>query len=318
MAEPQNKQHRLQPHLTRVLQEMQQAQQGTKSRQELIKRIENLNPAEPCRLLVYVANTDHPASAVGPAEIVPLGDALAPMGKVKNLDLVIHTFGGSGEIAEKIVEMCRSHCAGEFRVIVPNMAKSAGTLIALGADKIVMGYCSELGPIDPQIRIVISNAPQLVSAWTFIRARDALVEKVNQALAKNENPAAYLQQLAAIDPIFVTHCDQLMTFAKKLGQKWIASRLQASGAQPKEAEEQADRVIQFLSNVVEHITHGRLISAKELKKHTTPALNVVELTEQDEFWQLLWELYVRCEVFLKSAPPKAKLIESSDVSMTLS
>jgi len=318
MAEPQNKQQRLQPHLTRVLHEMQQAQQGTKGRQELIRRIENLDPAEPRRLLVYVANTDHPASAVGPAEIVPLGDALAPMGKVKNLDLMIHTFGGSGEIAEKIVEMCRSHCAGEFRVVVPNMAKSAGTLIALGADKIVMGYCSELGPIDPQIRIVVSNTPQLVSAWTFIRARDVLVEKVNQALAKHENPAAYLQQLAAIDPIFVTHCDQLMTFARKLGQKWIAGRLQASGAQPKEAEQQADRVIQFLSNVAEHITHGRLILAKELKKHAEPPLHVVELTEQDEFWQLLWELYVRCEVFLKSAPPKAKLIESSDVSMTLS
>ena len=82
---------------------------------ELIKKIESLDPATPRRLLVYVANTDHPASAVGPSEIVPLGDALAPMGKVKNLDLMIHTFGGSGEIAEKIVEMCRSHCEKEFR-----------------------------------------------------------------------------------------------------------------------------------------------------------------------------------------------------------
>jgi hypothetical protein len=60
MAESQNRQQRLQAHLTRVLQEMQQAQQGTKSRQELIRRIENLDPAEPRRLLVYVANTDHP------------------------------------------------------------------------------------------------------------------------------------------------------------------------------------------------------------------------------------------------------------------
>ena len=65
--------------------------------------------------------------------------------------------------------------------MVPNMAKSAGTLIALGADRIVMGYCSELGPIDPQIRIVVSNSPQLVSAWTFIRARDVLIERVTDA-----------------------------------------------------------------------------------------------------------------------------------------
>ncbi|HOK77490.1 MAG TPA: hypothetical protein PLW35_07185, partial [Verrucomicrobiota bacterium] len=49
-----------------------------------------------------------------------------------------------------------------------------------------------------------------------------------------------------------------------------------------------------------------------------PALKVLELTEQDESWQLWWELYVRCEVFLRLPPPKAKLIESSDVSMALS
>ncbi len=315
---PEEKEHRRQTHLTRVLQEMQQCQQGTQNRQELIKRIEGLEPAKPRRLLVYVANTDHPASAVSPAEIVPLGDALAAMRKVKNLDLMIHTFGGSGETAEKIVEMCRSHCEGEFRVIVPNMAKSAGTLIALGADQIVMGYCSELGPIDPQIRIVIAGAPQFVSAWTFIRARDALIDKVKDSEAKQENPAAYLQQLAAIDPVFASHCEQLMTFAKRLGQKWIAGRLQAQKVPEEEAESQANRVIQFLSNVEEHITHGRLISPMELKKNAEPPLDVQELPEQDPLWQLAWELYVRCEVFLKLQPAKAKLIESSDVSMTLS
>ncbi len=318
MPESQNRQQRLQAHLTRVLHEMQQAQQGTQSRQQLIRKIESLDAAKPRRLLLYIANTENAASAVNTADIVPLGDALAPMGKVKNLDLVIHTFGGSGETAEKVVEMCRNHCEGEFRVVVPNMAKSAGTLIALGADRIVMGYCSELGPIDPQIRIVVGNAAQLVSAWTFIRTRDVLVERVNQAAAKKENPAAHLQQLAAIDPVFVTHCEQLMTFAKQLGRKWIACRLKDQGVSAKQAGRQAFKVVKFLSNVEEHITHGRLISAAELKENCEPPLNVDELPENDGFWQLLWELYVRCEVFLKSAPPKAKLIETADVSITLS
>ncbi len=292
-------------------------QQGAQSRQQLIRKIEGMNPESPRRLLVYVANINHQGSAVNPADIVPLGDALAPMEKVKNLDLMIHTFGGSGETAEKIVEMCRNHCENEFRVIVPNMAKSAGTLIALGADEIVMGYCSELGPIDPQVRIVIGNSPQFVSAWTFIHARDNLVNQVNQAVAKKENPSAFLQQLAAIDPVFVTHCEQLMTFAKQLGRKWIASRLTARGLTKVEADQQADKVVRFLSNVEEHITHGRLILARELKKHCAPPLGIVELEEQDENWQLLWELYVRCEVFLASNPPKAKLFETADVSIAL-
>ncbi len=321
MTESQQKRARMKAHLTSVLQEMQQAQQGRLSRQHLIKKIESSERDNPRRLLLYIANTDHQASSVTPSDIVPFGDALAQIKKVKNLDLMIHTFGGAGETAEKIVEMCRCHCEGEFRVIVPNMAKSAGTLIALGADKIVLGYCSELGPIDPQIRIVVSNASQMVSAWTFIRARDDLIKKVAEASAKKEDPSAYLQQLAAIDPVFVTHCDQLMTFAKQLGRKWIAGRLTASGQSKNDAEQAADKVISFLSNVEEHITHGRLILARELKTHCEPPLSIIELPEEDALWQRLWELYIRCEVFLKMsqpAKPQAKLIETADVSITLS
>jgi hypothetical protein len=309
----------VQAHLTRVLQEMQQAQQGYQNRQNLIRQIEGIDPSNPRRLVVYVANANHLNSSVSPADIVPLGDVLAPLGKVKNLDLMIHTFGGSGETAEKIVEMCRRHCEGEFRVIVPNMAKSAGTLIALGADKVVMGYISELGPVDPQVRITVSNSPQQVSAWTFIHARDNLIKQFNSAKSKKEDTSPYLQQLATIDPVFVTHCEQLMTFAKQVGKKWIAGRLTAKGEDKRKAKRAADKVVTFLSKVEEHITHGRLILASELKKNCSPPLDIVELEETNQEWQLLWELYVRCEVFLMTNgnPPKAKLIETADVSINL-
>jgi ATP-dependent protease ClpP protease subunit len=320
MATQQEKQARIKAHLTSVLNELQQAQQGRLTRQDLIRKIEKADRDNPRRLLLYIANTDHPASSVMPGDIVPLGDALAQIKRVKNLDLMIHTFGGAGETAEKIVEMCRCHCDGEFRVIVPNMAKSAGTLIALGADKIVLGYCSELGPIDPQIRITVGNSPQMVSAWTFIRARDDLIKHVAAATAKKEDPSAFLQQLAAIDPVFVTHCESLMTFAKKLGEKWIARRLQATGVQEPQAKQDANKVITFLSNVEEHITHGRLILARELKTNCQPPLDIIELPEQDLLWQRLWELYIRSEVFLKMsqpAKPQAKLFETADVSITL-
>jgi ClpP class serine protease len=307
------KQQRLQTHLSRVLQEMQEAAQGKTIRQEVIRQIESFDPQIPRRLLVYVANIDYPASALSTADIVPLGDALASLGKVDRLDALLHTVGGSGDMAEKFVEMCRSHCPHNLRVIVPNMAKSAGTLIALGADEIVMGYCSELGPIDPQIQIVVGNKPQWVSAWTFIRTRDLLQQKTQEAIAKGENAAVYLQQLAGIDPVFVTHCEQLMTFARQLVRKFIFRRARDR----QYAEEQAKQVVDFLGNVEEHISHGRLISARELKDHCGPALYVRELAEDDRLWQLVWELYVRCEVYLKQGQPKAKLIETADVSLLM-
>jgi hypothetical protein len=313
MSEAEPKQQRLQMHLSRVLQELQEASQGRAIRQEIIRRIENFDPQTPRRLLLYVANTDHPASQLTATDIVPLGDALASLGQVDRLDVLLHTPGGSGDMAEKLVEMCRSHCRGELRVIVPNMAKSAGTLIALGADVIIMGYCSELGPIDPQIPIMVGNKQQWVSAWTFIRTRDLLQQKAQDAIARGENPAVYLQQLAAVDPVFVTHCEQLMIFAKQLVRKFIFARVHVQEL----AEERAKQVVDFLGNVEEHISHGRLITARELRDHCGSALDVCDLAEDDGLWQLLWEIYVRCEVFLKMGQPKAKLIETAEASIPL-
>lgn len=309
------KQIQLQTHLQSVLQE------GNKIRQQLIKEIESLD-AKPRRLLVYVGNMANFNSQIAPPHTVPLADALAQIGKTENLDLMIHTMGGSGDTAEKIVEMCRNHCSGEFRVIIPNMAKSAGTLIALGADKIVMGHCSEAGPIDPQIRIMVSNCPQQVSAWTFVHARDELVEKYKEAVSKKENPDAYLQQLATIDPVFVAHCGQLMEFAKKVGRKWITARLVKKPMPLQEAEKEADAVIDFLSDVKEHISHGRLILAGELSAHCEPTLQIEELEEINPLWQKLWQLYVRYEVFFMQPnphgmPAKGVVIETTEVSFTI-
>jgi hypothetical protein len=202
------------------------------------------------------------------------------------------------------------------------MAKSAGTLIALGADKIVMGHCSEVGPIDPQIRMTIGNAPQMVSAWTFIHTRDELAEKVDKAIAAGEKADALLLQLASVDSVFVKHCEQLMDFAKKIGVKWIAGRLIAKSTPQTEAEAQAEKVIAFLSNVEELIIHGRLILARELKENCEPPLEIVHLEESDEVWQLIWELYLRCEFYFMmpnppGTPPKAVLIETSKVSFTI-
>jgi hypothetical protein len=68
----------------------------------------------------------------------------------KKLFLLLHTNGGKVEPAYLISKCCKIS-APKFVVAVPRLAKSAGTLIALGADEIHMGIISELGPIDPQI-----------------------------------------------------------------------------------------------------------------------------------------------------------------------
>ena len=68
----------------------------------------------------------------------------------KDILLIIHSRGGSIEPAYLISKTLKRFAAKKFVVAVPRRAKSAATLICLGADEIHMGMISQLGPIDPQ------------------------------------------------------------------------------------------------------------------------------------------------------------------------
>jgi len=65
------------------------------------------------------------------------------------LDILLHSPGGSAEAAESIVQVIRSHF-NPIRFMIPVVAKSAATMIALSGNEILMPASAELGPIDPQ------------------------------------------------------------------------------------------------------------------------------------------------------------------------
>ena len=67
------------------------------------------------------------------------------------LDVLLHTTGGLIEPAFNIVKLLRKH-SKKVEMLIPSHAKSAGTLICFGADKLLMNTIAELGPLDVQIR----------------------------------------------------------------------------------------------------------------------------------------------------------------------
>lgn len=66
------------------------------------------------------------------------------------IDLLIVSEGGDPTVAWRIVSLIREQVRS-FNVLIPQAAYSAATLIALGADEIVMHPHGNLGPTDPQI-----------------------------------------------------------------------------------------------------------------------------------------------------------------------
>lgn len=116
------------------------------SKKELIKKLE-----EDCdsRVISYVTSDRAPFTTRIASDVVPLlGSMLESIGKVKKISLFLYTSGGDMLAPIRIVKLIRNHCEN-FEVLVPYKAHSAGTLICMGADTIVMGKLGELTPVDP-------------------------------------------------------------------------------------------------------------------------------------------------------------------------
>ena len=101
------------------------------------------------RLICYVSGRD---CMIDESDTMPFVDLLHNVPPGEDVDLLLHTAGGNIDAAEKLIRMVRSKVdSAALRIIVPDFAKSAGTLMVLGADSVVMSDMSELGPIDPQM-----------------------------------------------------------------------------------------------------------------------------------------------------------------------
>jgi hypothetical protein len=83
-----------------------------------------------------------------PNIIHPFFEILKSIGKNDELDIFLSTTGGATEVPWRIVSLIREFCK-KFNAIIPFVSLSAGTHIALGADKLIMSEISTLSPVDP-------------------------------------------------------------------------------------------------------------------------------------------------------------------------
>jgi hypothetical protein len=103
------------------------------------------------KVITYaMANRGNISVQIGWDDILPLRAHLAALGMVDRLDLLIVSRGGNTLVPTRFVSLIREYTK-HLGVLVPYMAHSAATMIALGADEIVMGAMGELGPVDPSV-----------------------------------------------------------------------------------------------------------------------------------------------------------------------
>jgi len=117
-------------------------------RHQLIEEIEKLRGS---RVLVYIAGDRRGLETKIAADIFPFVlEHLTRMGFQEKVDLYLYSTGGITMAGYGLVNLVKEFCRS-FNVIVPFKALSCATLIALGADEIVMTKMGQLSPIDPSI-----------------------------------------------------------------------------------------------------------------------------------------------------------------------
>src|SRR3989339_1785641 len=116
-------------------------------KKQLIQEIEK---ARNSKVITYLtSDRQGPVNARVAMDIIPIiSKQLRQIGKVENIDLFLYSTGGDTMVPWRLVSMIREYC-DKFSVLIPYKAHSAATMIALGADEIVMSNLSELSPIDP-------------------------------------------------------------------------------------------------------------------------------------------------------------------------
>lgn len=295
-------------------------------RVQLIQRIEEKLTARygaANRLFSYIIRLGHPRGMISSADFPSFETTIASLAGAEQINLILHGPGGDGTIAEKMVEMARCHCGGDkrkFRVIVPNIAKSAATILALGADTILMGYCSELGPIDPQLFISVSGSWQQVSAQSFLDARDELMLQVEQAVREKRDVSGYLQQLASLNIPFTKECQNLIQFSRQtaielLGRYMLKPKFPDDQQRTTKATGIADKLLSKKLFPV----HGQFIDGATARDKLDLEVEIME--KGDDLWKDIWEYYMRCEVQMNVPLPqmpqlvKIKLFESRQVSL---
>jgi ATP-dependent protease ClpP protease subunit len=283
--------------LTRVINEISS---NAIIRQDLMRTLEQKTKRH---LIVYVSSfANHQAALVNDGDAEIIENILRAYGHINNLDLLIHSPGGFAESAERIIQVIYTYC-DNLRVIVPKQAKSAATMIAMGASEIAMSDTSEIGPIDPQI--LYGNMGQ-IAVQSIIKAYNQIKNEITEKQSKGENYDTELVQLSKIDPILLRESNKHMDLAKDIAVKLLNRKMFAK------RPIKEDDVNKFLDDS-ETFSHGRLISWETARDKLG-----LKIVHEDKFgteWKLIWEIYIRA-VTAVGQHKFANLIEDKNHSLT--
>jgi ATP-dependent protease ClpP protease subunit len=266
-------------------------------RQELIRKIQAHTGR---KLISYVAGS---AALINRDDTLGVVDLLHNLNKGDDLDLLLNTSGGDMDAAEKLISLVRARVTtGQLRVIVPDYAKSSGTLIATGADAIVMSDSSELGPIDPQITLTDGHGNHIPhSVQSYLDA----YKSHSEILRANPNDPVAKIMLEKLDPAMIKLFQAAIARARGFAEGQLRQGMfRMSGGN-------FTAVAASLIDTGRWLSHGQVIGPEDA---ADIGLKVEYLEPRNETWCLYWQLYTLQRFAISD---RSKIFESDYASFVL-
>lgn len=218
--------------------------------------------------------------------------AVHKLDKTKGLDLILHTPGGSIAAAQSIVNYLQKMFKSDIRAVVPQIAMSAGTMVACSCRTILLAEHSNLGPIDPQLR----GIPAYGAIAEFKKAFSEI--KKDAAKVRVWEPI-----LSQYRPTFLGQCQNAIKWSNDFVQEQLEKVMfsKESGAKIK-----AKKITQRLSHYKKNKAHDRHLHLEDCE---AIGLKIERIEDDPDLQDLVLTVH-HCYMHTLMNTPAFKIIEN--------
>lgn len=273
---------------------------GPELESELLKLIADYNSLRETYLFVYAAAIGKPIPSVPleQSDFYIFRDLLSGQKECSKVDVYLETPGGSGETAEEIGRFLRKKF-DTVSFVISGEAKSAGTIIALSGDEILMTETGSLGPIDAQMKIGRS----IVSAYDYIEWIENKREEAEKQGALNPFDATMVAQISPGELGSVFHA---LRFAEDLVidwltrykfKKWTVTETRKQPVTETMKKKRAEEIARELTNHSKWRSHGRSIKIDDLE---SIGLKVTKIDKNPKLADIVYRIQTICRLLFET------------------
>jgi hypothetical protein len=255
------------------------------AREQRVELIKKISERRGSKLICYITGDRENVNTRIAPDVTPVFYRhLEMFGGCEQIDLFLYTRGGDILTPWRLAHLIREY-TNRFAVLVPFRCYSAGTLLCLGADEIVMGKMSELGPIDPSVVNAFNpQDPNNPSAKIPVNIEDvysylALAGEKAGVCSTDQQVKAFTLLAERIHPLALGNVHRNYLLIRSLAKKMLALH---------QLPLKEGRIEHIVDNLTEKLyAHNHMISRREAMDEINLAVSIPDAS----FEPLMWSLY---------------------------